>query len=87
MVECFTCSRHFTGTIYKAFDKNFCTPLCREIVKKENLIIDPDFKRPDLWIKYITHISKNIDNSIFKKKYTTNWCRFVTSILNIKYTY
>ena len=74
---CFYCNNTIETKKYFAFDRCFCSIICRDSIYKINKKIDPNFNNSNLWITNIN------DLKVFEKKIIENKKKEIyNSILN-----
>ena len=78
-MQCFNCQTKITGSIFKAFDKSFCSPQCRETISIYNCLRDPEFERPEVWMQDIETAS------LIEKKPVKKSIRKVNKSVSNKY--
>ena len=90
--QCFMCSCNISDAIYRAYDKNLCSPICR-INFLKNYKLNTNFelvKNYRLYRFQQTNTKlqdKNMYNSYPTELYKSNTCSILKDEVNNKYTY
>jgi len=80
-VICFSCLKQIDTTIYRAFDKNFCSNLCRKNTIEVNEFLDVSFIDPYKWINSIDEI-KIVKKEVREKKVKKECRKLINNLID-----